>query len=117
MERGMYIDVDHISGNTRRTILSILMNQRGSYPVISSHGRSLDLGFTPTERDAYSELGTTEWDAAMIFGLGGIVGIRTGDWAIRTADENLPNDCQGSSLSYAHHATHFINTYRKYFPR
>lgn len=98
MRKGMPIDLAHLSEQSVRAIREITAPL--NYPVYMSHGH-----FRPAMDDgkfSVYEKSSPDWIVDFIRDSGGVFGLRTGPEKTRTRpDAGAPNDCQGSSKSFA----------------
>jgi microsomal dipeptidase-like Zn-dependent dipeptidase len=100
MNRGMLLDVAHVSRKTFREMHE-LAHQRGGYPLFSSHAHMWDTISSSEERH---EKYIQAQEIHMITGTGGMVGLRTGpEETIQYSGPGpqVANSCSGSSRSFA----------------
>jgi microsomal dipeptidase-like Zn-dependent dipeptidase len=97
MKRGMLIDFAHMSEKTMLDVYNILKIH--SYPFYISHGHFRDVmqapGMGEFEKSSSLEI------LSLLKSVDGVFGLRTFAEATHTMFENFPNDCQGSSTSFA----------------
>ncbi len=98
MKRGMPIDIAHLSEQSVRDVLEITRPSR--YPIYVSHGH-----FRKAMNDgkfSVYEKSSPDWVLDEIRLSGGVFGLRTGPEKTHAIENaGTPNDCQGSSKSYA----------------
>lgn len=108
MRRGMPIDLAHLSEQTVREIEPLTRNYAGlapmplpePYPVYVSHGHFR--GAMDDGRFSIWEKSSPPWVLTFIKESGGMFGLRTGPEKTRSfPDSPAPNDCQGSTKSFA----------------
>lgn len=104
IERHMLIDVAHLSERASRDVYELVAAGHDYYPLYNSHTRFEPL-LTAADRKTQQEFLTTEEQLRHIRETGGMVGLRTGQNAIRSmsagADNAVANTCDGSSRSFA----------------
>ena len=97
MTQGMAIDFAHMSEKTMGDVQNLLKTQ--DYPFYISHGHF---------RDAMTGgLGTFEKSSSIevlkeLKRVDGLFGLRTITYGTHQVDKNIQNNCEGSSLSFAH---------------
>jgi len=98
MDRGMLVDVAHVSRKALVTIDSI-MSQRSNYPMFYSHAHLFDS--INGSKDQRNEKFIKSAEIDMINASGGMVGLRTGLEAANTYGGSVGNYCDGSIRSFA----------------
>ena len=118
MRLGLILDVDHMS--QKATDATLDLAERHAYPIILSHTWFRDLAFT-VEAEGRAEFCPGNWkrygtsdvqkvaheagkradQVHRIRRLGGIVAPILNQGDVRTHDARIPNDCPGSSKSWA----------------
>ena len=97
MDRGMLVDVAHVSRKALRDVYGIAM-QRGPYPLLYSHAHIWDT-IDPGEKRHEKYIRADE--IHMITDTGGMVGLRTGPEDTVQYGGAVANQCQGSTRSFA----------------
>ncbi|RBP50613.1 membrane dipeptidase [Arenicella xantha] len=98
IDRGMLVDVAHVSRLSLTQIHSILA-QNSNYPMFYSHAHlfnSID-----GSKDQRNEKHIKPSEISLINATGGMVGLRTGLEATTTHNANIGNYCDGSIRSFA----------------
>ena len=102
MDRGMLVDVAHLSRKAFRDVHGIAV-QRGNYPILYSHAHMWDTIDSSKHHEKYIQ----QDEIHMITDTGGMVGLRTGFEKAFTYNPAIANRCEGStgafgqSLAYA----------------
>lgn len=107
MNRGMLIDIDHMSQRMTNEVLD--MFERRGYPPVSSHTGFRHLAWRRGETSAPhneklpNESQKTRWQLERIRNLGGIIAPISNQHDIRDGRVRgpVPNDCPGSSKTWA----------------
>lgn len=98
MRRGMPIDIAHLSERATADLFAIARSNQ-YYPLYVSHGHFREV-MNPTL--AATEKTTPADIIRMVRQTGGLMGLRTAHDETRTyAGSGVPNDCQGSTKSFA----------------
>jgi microsomal dipeptidase-like Zn-dependent dipeptidase len=97
MDRGMLVDVAHLSRRALRETHAI-SQQRGNYPLLYSHAHMWNT-VSPSEERHEKFIRPDE--IPMITGTGGMVGLRTGPESTVAYPGPVANSCQGSTRSFA----------------
>lgn len=104
IDRNMLIDVAHLSEQAVYDVYQLVANRHDYYPLYDSHTRFESL-LLESDRKVQGEFLTTDEQVRYIRRTGGMVGLRTGQNAILTVTgpdgTGVPNDCDGSSKSFA----------------
>lgn len=102
IQRRMLIDVSHYSEKTFDDVYALVTSENyKNYPLYASHSRFKGL-LEEEEKDLLKEFLTTDEQIDKIKAVGGMVGVRTGpNHVMHDSDSGVPNDCPGSSKSYA----------------
>lgn len=98
IDRGMLVDVAHVSRKSLKQIHTIL-NQNSNYPMFYSHAHlfnSID-----GSKDQRNEKYIKPDEINLINATGGMVGLRTGLEAATTYNTSVGNYCDGSIRSFA----------------
>lgn len=98
IDRGMLVDVAHVSRKSLVQIHSIL-NQRNNYPMFYSHAHLFDS--IDGNKEQRNEKHIKPSEINLINSTGGMVGLRTGLEATSTHGNNVGNYCDGSIRSFA----------------
>ena len=102
--RNMLIDVAHLSERSVYDVYQLVANRHAHYPLYDSHTR-FESVLTDWDRKTQKEFLTTDEQIKYLRRTGGMVGLRTGQNAILTVEGpgklGVPNDCDGSSKSFA----------------
>jgi microsomal dipeptidase-like Zn-dependent dipeptidase len=104
MDRGMLVDVAHLSRHAFRDVYAIA-HQRGDYPLLYSHAHMWDT-ISPDEERHEKYIRADE--IAMITGTGGMIGLRTGPESTVSYGP-VENRCQGSTRSFAQSLTYAVD--------
>jgi microsomal dipeptidase-like Zn-dependent dipeptidase len=98
VNRGMLVDVAHVS---RKALVSIdsILSQRNNYPMFYSHAHLFDS--IDGNKDKRNEKHITSNEISLINASGGMVGLRTGLEAANTYGDSVGNYCDGSIRSFA----------------
>ncbi|MEZ4451629.1 MAG: membrane dipeptidase [Nannocystaceae bacterium] len=98
MERGMLVDVAHLSEAGVRDVFELAV-ARDYYPFYISHGHFREI-MTPERQK--EEKTTPSWVITMLRETGGIFGVRTAPDEVNTYSASpVENSCHGSSRSFA----------------
>lgn len=97
MERGMIVDVSHLSRHALRDAYGIAM-QRGRYPLVYSHTHAFSVVDPAEDRH---EKYLRDDEVHYITDTGGMIGLRTGPEHTQWYSGQVPNACQGSIHSFA----------------
>ncbi len=97
MDRGMLVDVAHVSRKSFKQIHSI-MSQRSNYPIFYSHAHLFD---SIHSSEARNEKYIKPDEIQLINQTGGMVGLRTGLERAVAHGSNVANTCDGSIRSFA----------------
>ena len=102
--RNMLIDVAHLSERSVYDVYQLVANRHAYYPLYDSHTRFESI-LTEWDLETQKEFLITDEQIKYLRRTGGMVGLRTGQNAILTVDGpgglGVPNDCDGSSKSFA----------------
>jgi microsomal dipeptidase-like Zn-dependent dipeptidase len=102
MDRGMLVDVSHVSRKAFRDVYAIAQ-QRGPYPILYSHAHMWDTIDNSKHHEKYIQ----QDEIHMITDTGGMVGLRPGPEKAFTYNPAIANRCDGTagafgqSLAYA----------------
>ncbi len=97
MDRGMLLDVAHLSRHALRDAYALAM-QRGPYPLLYTHAHMWDT-ISPSEERHEKYLRADE--VHLLTDTGGMLGLRTGFEDSLAYGSAVANSCQGSSRSFA----------------
>jgi microsomal dipeptidase-like Zn-dependent dipeptidase len=98
MDRGMLIDVAHLSERGIHDVRDIAVD-RDYYPIYISHGHFREI---MTEEKQREEKTTPAWVIELLRETGGMIGLRTGHEEVNTYEPSaVDNSCHGSSRSFA----------------
>ncbi|HEV8577642.1 MAG TPA: membrane dipeptidase [Thermoanaerobaculia bacterium] len=97
MDRGMLVDVAHLSRRSFADVYSIA-HQRGDYPLLYSHAHMWE---TISSAEKRHEKYLRDDEIPMITGTGGMVGLRTGPEDTVPWGNSVANRCQGTARSFA----------------
>lgn len=97
MERGMMIDFAHMSEQTMRDVRGLLKPKE--YPFYISHGHFRDI--MKGKDYGYYEKSASKEVIEAIKEVDGIFGLRTFETGTHTHNQQIENNCDGSSLSFA----------------
>ncbi len=101
VQRRMLIDVSHYSERAFDRLYELVTTKYDRYPFHASHTRLAGV-LEDDELKLLKEFLTTNPQVTKLKAVGGMVGLRTGANHIKTyAPSGVPNDCPGSSKSYA----------------
>jgi microsomal dipeptidase-like Zn-dependent dipeptidase len=104
VRRNMLIDVAHLSERSVYDVYQFVANRHAYYPLYDSHTRFESI-LTEWDLNTQKEFLTTDQQIRLLRRTGGMVGLRTGQNAILTVNGpdslGVPNDCDGSSKSFA----------------
>lgn len=95
----MPIDLAHLSQKASQDVFEMARDNK-YYPLFNSHTR-FEPVLTPGDLKVQGELLSTCKQIRYIERTGGMVGVRTGENKIRSTADEVPNDCPGSSKSFA----------------
>ena len=99
MRRGMLVDMAHLSEQTVKDIIQ-LSESNHDYPLYISHGHFKEM--MDDGKFSVYEKSSLRWVLEAVKKSGGIFGLRTGPEKTKGyAKSPVPNDCQGSSKSFA----------------
>jgi microsomal dipeptidase-like Zn-dependent dipeptidase len=96
MDRGMAIDFAHMSEKTMDDALKLLMER--NYPFYISHGHLRDVmkgGLGRFEKSSGKPI------LRQLTNVNGVFGLRTITYGTHTNDSEIPNNCDGTSMSFA----------------
>jgi microsomal dipeptidase-like Zn-dependent dipeptidase len=99
MEHGMTVDFAHMSEQTMKDVQSVLKNNQ-NYPYYFSHGHFRDVMFK--KNYGSYEKSSSQKVLEELKEINGIFGLRTMETGTHKIVETLDNNCDGSSLSFAH---------------
>lgn len=103
MRLGMLIDVDHMSIKTFNDTLAIAEQKR--YPIVATHSVFRELAWKRGETSDIEKLPCEKHKSRKqierIRGVGGMVAPILSQVDVRQFDDRIPNDCAGSSKSFA----------------
>lgn len=104
VHRNMLIDVAHLSERSVDDLYQHVARRHGYYPLYDSHTRFESI-LTEWDLETQKEFLTTDEQIGYLRRTGGMVGLRTGQNAILSPNGPdslaVPNDCDGSSKSFA----------------
>lgn len=110
MQRGMLIDIDHMSAKTLDAVLAIAEGQ--SYPLISGHTGFVETSAVGQKR---SEAQKTDEQLRRVIRLGGIIApiLHQGKAKSEILDSGpVPNDCDRSSKTWAQTYDYALSVFR-----
>jgi len=98
MDRGMLIDVAHMSEQLTRDVYELAV-EREYYPLYASHAHFREI-MVPAK--ATEEKTSPAWIVSMVRETGGMIGLRTAHEEVNTYEPSpVANSCHGSSRSFA----------------
>jgi microsomal dipeptidase-like Zn-dependent dipeptidase len=103
MDRGMLVDVSHVSRKTFHDVYAI-SHGRGDYPIFYSHAHMWD-----TINDKRNEKFLKDDEIHMITDTGGMLGLRTGFEKAFTFNPSILNTCEGSTGAFGQSLTYAVD--------
>lgn len=109
MERGMMIDVDHMSSKTVDAVLSLA--ETHSYPLISGHTGFVETSAIGQKR---SEAQKTDEQLRRLIRLGSVIGpiLHQGKVEESVSAGPIPNDCDNSAKSWTQAYSYALSVFR-----